>query len=153
MYTFIFFFLETLPLSFFSFFAVEKEKQWFACVTLGRLIQKHDWILWCSGSNFRRLLYKCVFVSFFYFWFFKSEICLNAQEQTSSTRLKLQVLLLTLSRMERRLTEAHRKLWFLLTMSRSVVSVTHIIVAFLFALILEDNIHIYVHIINENSII
>lgn len=38
-------------------------------------------------------------------------------------------------------------------MSRSVVSVTHIIVAFLLALILEDNIHIYVQIINENSII
>lgn len=57
-------------------------------------------------------LYRCIARCLFFFFFFfslQAEVSVNAQEQTASTRLQLQTLLLTPIRMEPRRTEAHRK--------------------------------------------
>ena len=64
------------------------------------------------------------------------------KEQTSSTRLQLQVLPFTLSRMENRLTENHRKSNKNsgLCNNTEVCSVAHVIVAFHLVTILEDNV-------------
>lgn len=58
----------------------------------------------------------CNSMSLFFFLLRLSRGSVNAQEQTSSTRLELQLLLFTLIRMEIRLTEAHRKLRLIITM-------------------------------------
>lgn len=95
-------------------------KLWFACVTLGLFIEKNLLffvLFFSSGSNLHLILYKCVILCLFFFSLLRlSRGSVNAQEQTSSTRLELQLLLFTLIRMEIRLTEAHRKLRLIITM-------------------------------------
>lgn len=73
-------------------------------------------LFFSSGSNLHLILYKCVILCLFFFLLRLSRGSVNAQEQTSSTRLELQLLLFTLIRMEIRLTEAHRKLRLIITM-------------------------------------
>lgn len=99
----------------------------------GSVDSKNDWLLFCFSAQAATLTWFCTWVSLFSASS-SQRTSVNAQEQTSSTRLQLQVLLFTLISMER-LTEAHRKVKW----TWSVVSVTHVIVAFLSVSVLEDN--------------
>ena len=95
-------------------------------ITLGWSLEKNEWTSYVSTGEYPHMsLYKqvntltCLYTNRWtpspvskqtdLFLLFEMEVSFNAQEQTSLTRLQLR-LLLTLIRMEMRLTEARRKL-------------------------------------------
>lgn len=60
-----------------------------SCMCHFGTLHRKKWIrffFFCSGSNLHLILYKCI-ILYLFFCFLQSEVSVNAQEQTSSTRL------------------------------------------------------------------